>query len=105
MNALSDEEQAIQYRSLLSGVITAAVDDYRHCQRLGVIRQDGSLNFARLGPRTSRNYFKVDGMKEPSEFTQLVHFFKGGDLDFLCDLTGNHACRIRRELGIEGGAL
>ena len=35
-----------------------------------------------------------------SEITELLHFFHDWPLEYLCELTGIAACRIRREVGI-----
>jgi hypothetical protein len=101
MSLLTEEEQSLQYRALLSGVINAAIDDYQHAERSGVINPGGSLNLWKLGPRKNRNYFKVDGMCQESEFIDLVYFFTSDSLDFLCHLTGNQPCQIRKKLGIK----
>ena len=101
MSLLTEEEQALQYRALLSAVINAALEDYQHAERCGVINPGGSLNLWKLWPRRNRNYFKVDGMCQESEFIELVFFFTSKSLDFLCDLTGNQACAIRKKIGIQ----
>jgi hypothetical protein len=96
---------------LLSSVILQAVEDYQAFVNAGVIEGGLPVGMARLG-RTSRSkskhqliYHRVRGMGHSTDVTELIEFLTGSGLQFLCDVTGMKACRIRRKLGIEGGAL
>lgn len=100
---------------LLSAVILQACEDYVAFEAAGVIVRGLPVGMARLG-RTSRSksvksrgqliYHRVRGMGHSRDVTEVMEFLTGGGLDLLCEVTGFHACRIRRKLGIgKGGAL
>ena len=85
---------------LAEGIILQAIDDLRGLRKRGAF-VPGGLNTSLWGRRKD-----TGGMKCPMNFRsgndalELVHFFEGWPLDFLCDLTGHKACRIRKKLGI-----
>ena len=94
---------------LLSAVILQACEDYVAFEAAGVIVRGLPVGMDRLG-RTSRSkrkqqliYHRVRGMGHSRDVTEVVEFLTGGGLDFLCEVTGFHACRIRRKLGIKKG--
>jgi hypothetical protein len=98
MRQTSEDDALI---GLLSAIIVQAVDDYRHLQRRGCVGKDGEVYghlFGRI--KGSRSYHHVDGMTHHSDAAELVEFFTGWQLELLCDLTGNQACRIRSALGL-----
>jgi hypothetical protein len=87
---------------LASAVMLQAVEDFQKLQRHGVITAEGEVVFHRLGDRIGRSssYKHIDGFRHSSEAAELCEFLKGWGLELLCDLTGYHACRIRRKLGL-----
>jgi hypothetical protein len=87
---------------LAVAVIVQAVEDYQYLQKRGIIDGDGQLVMHRFGDRIgkSSSYQQLDGFRHSSEAVELCDFLTGWGLELLCDLTGHHACRIRRKLGI-----
>jgi hypothetical protein len=87
---------------LAVGVIVQAVEDYQYLQKRGIIDADGQPVMHRVWGRLNKSssYRQSDGFRHVSEVTELVEFLNGWGLELLCDLTGHHACRIRKKLGI-----
>lgn len=87
---------------LMSAVILQAVEDYQALQRRGFITARGEVvahkSLGRIGKTTS--YRHVDGIRGSGEVQEILNFFKGWQLDFLCEVARIPACRIRRKLGI-----
>jgi len=94
---------------LISEVILQACDDYQGLVNAKVIVDGVPVGMDRLGrtrSKTKNPYFyrRVLGFSQAAEVTELIEFMTGDGLDFLCEVTGMKACRIRRKLGIAGGA-
>jgi hypothetical protein len=99
---LIDQDEA--YIRIAHAIIEQAVTDYRDLTRMAAIRRDGSINADFWSRRDyGKGYRRPKHLPAPSWAKYLIEFLQGPDLDFLCDLTGFKACRIRRELGIEKG--
>lgn len=97
---LIDQDEA--YVRLAHAIIEQAVIDYRDMRKITAIRADGSVNPSFWSQRTfSGGYVKPKHIPAHSWAKYLVEFLRGPDLDFLCDLSGVKACRIRTVLGIK----
>jgi hypothetical protein len=98
---MSEYAFAVRYYALLLAVTVQAVDDFRGLQDRGVFL-GGEVNegfFSRYRPGRA-GYRRPMNFQRESEITELLHFFQDWPLEYLCELTGLAACRIRREIGI-----
>jgi hypothetical protein len=85
---------------LLAAIIMQAVEDYQALQKRGAIGPCGEVLGYKFERMKGRTYAHCDGMKRSSEARDLVEFFTGWQIEFLCDAIGHQACRIRRKLGL-----
>ena len=86
---------------LAEAIILQAVEDFRGLRDRGAFYH-GELNDGFWERRIDSGGLKCPmNFSSPNDARELLVFLKGWALDFLCDLTGHKACRIRRELGIQ----
>jgi len=86
---------------LAEAIILQAVHDFRRLKDRGAFYH-GELNDGFWERRSDSGGLKCPiNLKSPNDARELLVFLKGWALDFLCDLTGHKACRIRKVLGIK----
>ena len=88
---------------LAEAIILQAITDFISLRSSGAILEydDIEVNEFRWRRGNDRYYSKPLGFQSADEARQLVYFFQGPDLDFLCDLVGKPADRIRKNLKIQ----
>lgn len=87
---------------LAAAIIYQAVLDYQLLQKNGIIDDQGKVVgfLGRMRTKKVRFYRVHDGMNDQREVLDLIKFLRGWGLELLCDLCGQHACRIRSKLGL-----
>lgn len=90
---------------LAESIILQAICDYEALRSRGVFT-DGQVNdHLWVRRRDTGSIQPVITMRSPNDALELLHFFRSWPLDFLCDLTGHKACRIRKKLGLKKEAI
>jgi hypothetical protein len=89
------------YVKLAEGIILQAVEDYVHLSEKKIIkcREVDVTAWARRS-FGHRGYCKPLGFASASEALSLIAWLAGEGLEYLCKLTGHHACRIRKRIGM-----
>jgi len=88
-------------RELAEAVILQAVEDYVHLCEKKIIR-GREVDVTAWARRNfgHRGYCKPLGFASASEALELIAWLAGSGLEYLCALTGHHACRIRQRIGM-----
>lgn len=88
---------------LVAAIMNQAIEDFYILQKNGVLNSEGEVVgfVGAIQTKKVRIQKVIDGMRDLNEVVVLTKFLKGWGLDLLCDLTGTHACRIRKKLGIK----
>jgi hypothetical protein len=86
---------------LAEAIILQAVEDYVHLSEKKIIR-GREVDVSAWARRTfgHRGYCKPLGYASASEALELISWLAGNGLEYLCNLTNHHACRIRKRIGM-----
>ena len=86
---------------LAEAIILQAVEDYRGLKARGAFYAD-EVNDGYWERRKDSGGLKSPlNLRSSNDARELLVFLNGWALEFLCDLTGHKACRIRKELGLK----
>ena len=86
---------------LAEAIILQAVEDYVHLSEKKIIkgREVDVTAWARRNT-FPRGCCKPLGFASAVEALDLIAWLTGTGLEYLCNLTGHHACRIRKRIGL-----
>lgn len=85
---------------LAEAIIFQAIKDFEGLQSSGALTGTEVAEW-RWRRGNDRYYAKPLGLQSADEARQLLYFFQGPSLDFLCDLVGKPADRIRKNLKLK----
>lgn len=98
MKKIDPEDGLIE---LAEAIILQAVEDYVHFKEKKIIvgREVDVTAWARRSG-LHRSYCKPLGFASAVDAMDLIAWLTGTGLEYLCNLTGHHACRIRKRIGM-----
>jgi len=91
---------------LAEAVILQAMEDYVHLSEKKIIR-GREVDVTAWVRRSSgyKGHCKPLGFASPVEAMDLIAWLAGSGLEYLCNLTHHHACRIRNRIGMVSSAV
>ena len=86
---------------LAEHVILQAVKDYTSLKEKKIVRgREVDVTAWARRDFGHRGYCKPIGYSSPSAVLELIAWLTGNGLEYLCNLTNHHACRIRKRIGL-----